>query len=153
MLKINTKGKRKILLEDFSVSPGENVLDQEILTEIIVPSVQLRCGTAFRKIMRTSVDLAKVNGAVRISITNGKCDDIRIVLGGVASRPIRVRRAENTIRGEKIDGEVIRKTAEEAVREISPITDVRSTAQYRAQVSKVLVTRLIELAIEQSDGE
>jgi carbon-monoxide dehydrogenase medium subunit len=62
-------------------------------------------------------------------------------------------RAEDAIRGEKIDGEVIRKTAEEAVREISPITDVRSTAQYRAQVNKVLVTRLIELAIEQSDGE
>jgi carbon-monoxide dehydrogenase medium subunit len=147
---VGPKGERKVVLEDFFTGSGENLLQGDILTEIVLAMPENRCGTAYQKITRNSADLAKVNCAVRITVSGGKCDDIRIVLGAVANTPIRARQAELAIRGKEISDEVIEIAAQKAVGEIAPITDVRSTAEYRTRVSRVLVRRLTKLAIERA---
>jgi len=144
------KGERRILLEDFFTGAGQNVLDQEILTEIVVPLQAGQYGTAFAKLTRNSVDLAKVNCAVKITISAGRCDDIRVVLGAVADRPIRAKRVEMCIKGQETRDEVIEESAQKVIEDITPITDVRSTAEYRARVSQVLVKRTIKQAIERA---
>jgi carbon-monoxide dehydrogenase medium subunit len=148
---VGPNGEREVLLEDFFTGPGENVLNREILKEIIVPLPPARCGMAFRKVMRASADLAKVNCAVRIVARDGICDDVRIAFGGVADRPIRARRAEEIIRGCEVDKNVINKAGLTVTKEIAPITDVRSTAQYRAHITRVLVANLTELAFHRSN--
>lgn len=101
MLKVvGPKGERRIPIEEFFVGSGENVLDGEILTEIIVPEQEEFHGAAFRKLRRSSADLAKVSCGVRIAIREGKCDDIRIVLGAVADKVFRAKAAEDLMRGE-----------------------------------------------------
>jgi len=144
------KGERKVLLENFFTGPGENVLDREIITEIVVPMQGEQYGSAFKKLTRATADLAKVNCAVKITVSAGRCDDIRIALGAVAPTPIRARKAEQVIRGKEITDEVIESTAQKVTEEIAPITDVRSTAKYRAWASKVLVARLIKQAVARS---
>ena len=144
------KGERKVSLEDFFTGPGENLLQGRILTEITVVVPEQKYGTAYGKITRSSSDLAKVNCAVKIILSGSRCDDIRIVLGAVASTPLRARQAELSVRGKEISEEVIEIGAQKAIGEIAPITDVRSTAEYRARVSQVLVGRLIRLAIERA---
>ena len=147
---VGPKGERKVVLEDFFTGPGGNVLDGEILTEIVLAMPENRCGTAYEKITRNSADLAKVNCAVRITVSGGKCDDIRIVVGAVAGTLIRARQAELAIRGKEISEEVIEIAAQKAIGEIAPITDVRSTTEYRTQVSRVLLRRLIRQAAERA---
>ena len=144
------KGERRVLLENFFTGAGQNVLDQEILTEIVVPMPARQYGTAFAKLTRNSVDLAKVNCAVKITISAGRCDDIRVVLGAVADRPIRAERVEMCIKGQETMDEVIEESAQKVIEDITPITDVRSTAEYRARVSQVLVKRTIKQAIERA---
>lgn len=142
-------GERIVLLEDFFTGPGENVLNNEILTEIKVPSQKEPYGTAFEKIKRTSEDLAKVNCAVKIVINNsGKCEDVRIALGAVAPTPIRARKVEEALIGKNMDDSVIEKAPEKVVEDIAPITDIRSNVEYRTHVSKVLIKRLIKRAME-----
>jgi len=145
---IGPKGERKILLENFFTGPGQNVLDQELLTEILIPKKSDRYGYAFEKIMRNTGDLAKASCAVGISVKNGKCDDLRIALGAVADRPIRAKTVEMGLKGKAINDSLIETAAKKVVEDISPITDVRSTDVYRTEVSKVLVQRLIKLAIQ-----
>ena len=145
---VGPKGARKVLLENFFTGAGENVLDREILTEIVIPLAKWQYGTAFEKVTRSSADLAKVNCAVKITVRDGRCDDIRIILGAVANMPVRARKAEQVIKGKEINDEVIQRTVQEVIEDITPITDVRSTADYRSQVSKILVRRLIKQAIE-----
>jgi carbon-monoxide dehydrogenase medium subunit len=147
---VGPKGERKVPVEDFSIGAGENISDREIVTEIVVPPQEGTYGTAFRKLMRSSADLAKVSCAVRVTVGDSRCNDIRIVLGAVADKVFRAKAAEEIIRGEKITDEVIDAAAEEASSEAQPITDVRSTAAYRRQVIKVLVRRLIVLSIERA---
>jgi len=147
---VGAKGERKILLEDFFAGPGQNVLDREVLTEILVPLPNERYGSAFAKLTRNTSDLAKVNCAVKIIASGGRCDDIKVVLGAVADRPVRVKRVEEDIKGKEITDEVIEGATQKVIEHISPITDARSRAEYRAQVSQILVRRLIKEAINRA---
>jgi probable selenate reductase FAD-binding subunit len=147
---VGPNGEREVLLEEFFTGPGENALNGEILKEIIVPSPPARCGMAFRKVMRASADLAKVNCAVKIVSRDRICDDVRIAIGGVADTPIRARRTEEIIRGREVNKDVINEAALAVTKEIAPITDVRSTAQYRAHITSVLVSNLTALAFHRS---
>jgi carbon-monoxide dehydrogenase medium subunit len=146
-------GERDVPIEEFVLGPSKNVLDHEILTRIIVPQQKKYSGTAFRKLTRGSVDLAKVSCAVRILVSNGKCTDIRIVLGAVAEKTFRAKGAEEVIRGEKISDAVIEEVAKRAIQEVQPITDVRSTGYYRRLMVEVLVRRMVNLSIERARGK
>ena len=142
------KGERTVLLEDFFVAAGENVLDREVLVEIMIPLSTEPSGTAFLELTRNSSDVSKVMCAVRVVVRDGKCDEIKIALGSVADRIVRAQKAEETISGRKLDERDIEEAAENVVHDIAPITDVRSEADYRTHVSKVLVKRAIKRAIE-----
>jgi carbon-monoxide dehydrogenase medium subunit len=145
---VGHKGERTIPVEEFATGSGENVLDCEILKEIIVPQQEEPFGTAFIKLKRSSADLAKVSCAVRIRMKNGQCEDIRIVLGAVADKVFRAKAAEEVMRGEKITDAVIEEAGKRASQEAQPITDVRSTAEYRVQMIRVLAKRMIYSSLE-----
>lgn len=145
---VGEKGERTVLLEDFFAGAGENVLDREVLVEIIVPLPTGPCGTAFMELTRNSSDVSKVTCAVHVAVRDGKCDDIKIALGSVADRIVRARKAEERMSGRQIDDGVIEEAAEEVIHDIAPITDVRSEADYRTHVSRILVRRAIHRAVE-----
>lgn len=149
---VGLKGERLISLEGFFTGPGKNVMNQEVLTEIIIPLEGKQCGTAFQKLSRNSSDLAKINCAVKVDISNGRCNEVKIALGAVADRPVRARKTESVFEGKVIDNGIIEQATVTVAQDIAPITDVRSTADYRIEVSKVLVKRLIKLAIERAKG-
>jgi carbon-monoxide dehydrogenase medium subunit len=81
---------------------------------------------------------------------DSKCKDIRIVLGAVSDKVLRVKKAEEILKGEKVTDALIEEAGKRASQEAQPITDVRSTAGYRKQMIEVLVKRLIHLAIERA---
>ncbi|MEI9478013.1 MAG: xanthine dehydrogenase family protein subunit M [Deltaproteobacteria bacterium] len=147
---VGSKGERKVLLEDFISGAGQNILDGEILIEIIVPPQEGRYGTAFAKLSRNSADLAKVNCAAKVIISGPICENLCIILGAVADRPVRAKRVEGEIKGKKVSEEIIKSASKEVIKEITPITDARSTAEYRLQVSQVLINRVVMQAIHRA---
>ena len=78
------------------------------------------------------------------------CEDIRIALGAVAPMPIRAAKAEEIIRGQKLDNTLIGETATVASEETKPITDIRGSLEYRKEMVKVLTGRAIRQAKEQA---
>jgi carbon-monoxide dehydrogenase medium subunit len=144
---VGAKGERTVPIEEFTVGAGENILNREILTEIIVPQQEEPFGTAFIKLKRSSADLAKVSCAVRIVMRDSQCEDIRIVLGAVADKVFRAKAAEEVMRGEKVTDALIDEAGKRASQEAQPITDVRSTAEYRKQMIEVLAKRMIYSSI------
>jgi len=145
--------KRVVLLEEFFTGPGETLLDDsEMVTEIRVPKLPPGTGTAFLKLTRVAHDLAKINAASVLTVENGVCQDARIALGGVAPTPIRARKAEQVLRGNKLDDERIETAARTAAEETRPITDLRSTAEYRKEMSKVTVRQALKISWERALG-
>ena len=147
------EGERIIPIEDFFKGPGVTALKPvELLTAIRIPPPLENYGWAFRKIGRTSLDIATVNAAVLLTLRGGRIDLCRIALGAVAPTPVRAVRAEEHLRGREPTPELIQEASELVVEDISPITDVRGTAEYRVEASKALVRDALKLSIERAGG-
>ena len=149
-LKIASTGAERIIpIENLFIGVNETALQPgEIITEILVPRPAAGTGSAFMKLMRTAADIAKVNVAVMLTVSGGTCKEARIALGSVAPTLIRAVKAEGILKGEKLDRKVIEAAAEAAAEEAKPITDIRSTAEYRKEATRVMARRAIEKAIE-----
>jgi aerobic carbon-monoxide dehydrogenase medium subunit len=140
-----SKGERTLPLEQFFLGPGLTVLQNEILTEIMVPSLSANIRGVYLKIgRRRAVDLALVGVAVAVAMDGNKWKDVRIALGAVAPTPIRARRAEKLLEGKRTDAALMQEAGQIASEEASPISDVRASAWYRKELVKVLVQRALE---------
>jgi len=104
-----------------------------------VPGVPAGTGSAFLKSAKTADDIAKVNAAVMVTVTDKICKDVRIALGSVAPTPIRATEAEHALKGQRLDETMFARAAEAAAEAVLPISDIRSTAQYRKEMVRVLV--------------
>ncbi len=145
-------GERIVPLEDFFTFVRETVLKEgELLREIRIPRQPAHTGASFKKIGRTKVDIALVNVAVRVTLKDDVCGDVRIVLGAVAPTPMRAVKAEALLRDKKPDEALLEEAGEIASQEIKPISDVRCSAEYRREASKVLVKRALKEALERAE--
>lgn len=154
---VGSKRKRVVALEDFFLGPGETVLQpDEMLTEIQVPNPAVpSSGVYLKHTVRRMAELAIVGVGVFIT-WNGAgqtCGDARIILGAVAPTPLRVKRAEEVLKGQQLSGKLMEKAAQIAAEESRPIDDVRSSAEYRRNMVRVLVKRALEQATEGLGGE
>jgi len=149
---VGTDGERTVPIESFFTGPGQTVLKtDEIVAEIQVPNSPPRSGGVYIKhSVRKAMDLAMVGVAAIVTVDGDVLNDIKIVLGAVAPTPIRVKRAEEVLRGKKISDDLLQKAGQTASDESSPIDDIRSSADYRRKMIKVLVVRAIEQAVAQA---
>lgn len=126
----------------------------ELLKELIIPSQPKNSAASFQKIGRTKIDIAIVNVACRLTLKEGVIRDPRIILGAVGPTPIRAYEAEKKLNGKKISSEIIEKTTLLAAKATKPIDDVRSSAEYRYEMSRILTKRALldayEKALEES---
>ena len=141
--------ERTIPLEDFFLGPGKTVLENgEVLAEIIIPD-QPTTGSNYIKFgLRRAGALAVVGVASSVTLRDAVCEDVRIVLGAVAPRPIRARQAENILRSKKISQDLINEAGKIAATESKPINDIRGSIEYRRNLVDVLTRRSLKAAIE-----
>ncbi len=146
---VGPNGEKTVALEEFFLGPGKTVLGNgEILTEIIIPD-QPTTGSNYIKFgLRRAGALAVAGVASSVTVSQGTCQDARIVLGAVAPTPLRARQAENVLRGNKISQELIDEAGKVAAEESKPITDIRGSIEYRRNLVNVLTRRSLKAAIE-----
>src|SRR4030042_432129 len=108
---IGPSGERILPLEDFFTGVAQTVLQpDELLLEILVPKLFPRpSGVYIKHSPRGPIDLAIVNITVLMTLEPDKriCREARIVLGAVSPTPLRARKAENILKGHKIDEALI----------------------------------------------
>jgi len=108
----------------------------ELLRAIILPRVSKPLRHYYRKVgTRKAQAISKVCFAGAGARAGGKISHVRIALGSVAPIPIRCHETEAALLDRSLDAGVIRQASEIFGREIAPIDDIRSTRDYRLQVS------------------
>jgi len=143
-------GEREVAVEDFFKGPGQSCMDMnEILTKIMVTHPGENAGMAFLKLGRVSTDIAIVNAAACLTIEKKVCIKCRLAAGAVAPIPLRLRSVEKMVEGKDISPELLNEVAEMVEGEVKPITDVRSTEEYRRSMTRVLVKRAMEQAMKE----
>jgi carbon-monoxide dehydrogenase medium subunit len=118
----------------------------EMVVRVSVPAPPSGLGTAFMNLVRTHADIAKVTVAVALQMDGDRCRAARVAIGSVAPMTIRAMEAEAVLTGQTMDPQAVAKAAEVAAAATQPITDVRSTAEYRREMTAVLVSRALAKA-------
>jgi xanthine dehydrogenase YagS FAD-binding subunit len=141
---VNAAGERIIPLEKFFVLPQvdfkhENILKPgDIVTEIFVPYPKSGSKGFYHKVReRLAWDHAIVSVATVVQSGGGVARDARVVLGGVAPIPWRAPKAEEFLRGQKIDDAAAQKAAEIALEGARPMKD----NTYKVGLAKSLIQR------------
>jgi len=147
------KGERRIPLEEFLLGPGQtDLLDGEFIHSISFKPMIGSWGAAFIKVgKRSGMAISVANTAVAVELNDkGKISDIRIALGSVAPKVICCRKIEQTLLGKEPGPALMKEIHKACQEEISPITDIRSTAEYREHAAEVIIHRALESAVEQA---
>ena len=149
---IGPKRERMVLVEDFFKGPDRTVLDRnELVREIQIPPPPPKAQGAYLKhTLRREMDLAIVGIGVWLMLDSKKniCKEIKIALGAVAPVPMRAKKAEGILRGNLLDDDLIENAAKMASEESNPIDDIRSSAEYRREIVRVLIKRTIKQSLE-----
>ncbi|MCZ7531970.1 MAG: xanthine dehydrogenase family protein subunit M [Acidimicrobiia bacterium] len=142
---VSAAGRRIVPVEEFFVGPGKTILERgEMLEALWVPWPEPNAAASYTKLSpRRAMDLAVVGVAVALW-GNSTGLHARIGLGAVAPTPIRATAAEEIINGAaRMDPNLAADAARAAAAGISPISDVRGSAEYRKKMVERLVTRLL----------
>jgi carbon-monoxide dehydrogenase medium subunit len=146
------KGERVIPVEDFFLSLFSTALQHdEILTEIRIPIPPPRSGGAYLKLERKVGDFATAAIAAQLTLDgNGVCQKVGIGLTNVGPTPIKARKAEDFLRGKKLDGSAIAQAGEFAADESEPSADLRGPVEYKKSLVKELTKRSLTRAVERA---
>lgn len=148
------KGERKIPIANFFTGLFTTALDpNEILTEIRIPIPAPQSGGAYCKLERKVGDFATAAVAVQLTLREGDvCERVGIGLTNVGPTPIKAKKAEEVLRGHKIDSEAIKRVAQLASEESQPRADLRGSEEYKRDLVRVLTIRALHRALERARG-
>ncbi len=142
-------GERAVAMEAFFTGPGRTVLKPgEIVLQLRLPAPAWRSGRVYLKHgRRKAMELATVGVAVAVTLDDAGCiAEARVALGAVAPTPMRARRAEAALRGERPTEGLFARAGELAMEESRPIGNVRASAAYRREMVGVLTRRALQRA-------
>jgi xanthine dehydrogenase small subunit len=138
-------GTRTININDFyhgyrktDLKPGE------ILTRVRIPVPANREHLSLYKVSRRhDLDISSFTAALWLDVAGGVISKARVALGAVGSTVIRPRRTEAFLAGKPFSEDTMRAAGDVAIDEISPISDVRGSADYRRQLTRNIFLRFL----------
>ncbi|MEN8125741.1 MAG: FAD binding domain-containing protein [Bacteroidota bacterium] len=139
-IKHNNGTTREIPLSEFHQNYKKyDLQDGELITAVSFLIPDKNTFFNFEKVSkRTHLDIASVNTAGKITIDNNIIIDAYFSLGGVAAIPKFLVKTNDFLRGKIIDIELIKQAEKVLQLEISPISDVRGTADYKRLLARQL---------------
>jgi xanthine dehydrogenase FAD-binding subunit len=139
----SSRGKRHVSIGDFFKGPGETVLKRnELITSVLIEK-SAKHGFFLRLAARRALAISKVSVAVSVSLRRGKVQSAKIALGAVAPTVVRALRTEEYLLHKDLGEDSIRGACRTVAGEVEPIDDIRSDADYRREMTGVLLGRVL----------
>jgi len=134
---VSVSGSRWIPYSEFHTDYKKmNLRADELLRSIRLPRQSGSVRHYYRKVgTRKAQAISKVCFAGVGRMEAAKFADVRIALGSVAPVPLRCIQTEGVINGLAANADAIAKAKAQLAGEITPIGDIRSTADYRLRVA------------------
>lgn len=134
---------REMPLNDFYLGYQKTALESgEFLQRILVPlrleNMQVQ---SYKVSKRFDQDISAVCGAYSMRCNGAGVEEIRIAYGGLAAVPKRAVHCEATLQGREWNEEAVQAGIEALSKDFNPISDMRSSAEYRRTVCGNLLKR------------
>ncbi len=152
----NRSGSRTISAQDFFKGYLTTDLKEgEMLTELRIPGLPPRSGSAFIEFARREGDYALAGVAAVIALDeDGTIADARLGLCSVGPAPVRPQLAEALLRGQRPDAGAWSAAAAAVVSALdNPLSDIHGSADYRRHLAGVLTKKALATAAERAEGK
>jgi carbon-monoxide dehydrogenase medium subunit len=154
VIALGPSGTRAIPIDSFFTGLFENAMaHDEILTEIRIPRPGANSGGAYVKMERKVGDYAVSAVAVQLTMSGDTCTAARIGLTNVSPSPMRATNAEQALVGQTVTDAVLEAAGQAAAAECEPSQDLRGSAEYKRDITRVLTKRAIQKAVARAKGE
>jgi xanthine dehydrogenase YagS FAD-binding subunit len=139
-------GERAIGVDDFFLLPGdtperEHPLEHgELITAIEVPATPVASHSVYLKFRdRESYEFALASVAAAVQVEDGTISEVRLALGGVATKPWRARRAEASLLGQPA---TLAAFADAAAAELAPAAP-RALNAFKVELAQRAIVRAL----------
>jgi xanthine dehydrogenase small subunit len=135
--------KRTIPIGDFYCGYRKTVLgSDELVTAVRIPLLtSTQCLKLYKVSRRKDLDISSFGAAIWMEQSNGIIEDIRLAFGGVGPMVLRLPKAEAILRGQHPTLDLFEYAGEIARQEVTPITDVRGSADYRRTLAGNILSK------------
>ena len=136
----NEKESRELPFKDFYQNYKKYDLQEgELITSVSFEILDEQTKFNFEKVSkRTHLDIASVNSACSVSVNNKTIEKTIISIGGVAAIPKILEKTNQFLSGKELSNKTIKLAEEILQSEISPISDVRGTSEYKRLLARQL---------------
>jgi carbon-monoxide dehydrogenase medium subunit len=122
----------------------ETVLEPgELIAEVRVPAMPAHSKAAYLRYSALSAnDWPCLSVAALVREENGRSQELRLALGGVAATPVLVNGLD-FVRDQSLDAGVLEKLLKVVDEQIAPFSDLRGSEWYKRQMVRVFVKKAI----------
>ncbi len=147
----SSEGERTISIHNWFKGPKKTDLkENELVEKISITLPKKPYAGCYVKLGRYSgEDLAQAG----IGLLALKDNEYRVAFCAVGPIPKRLDKIEKLLNNKEITETLIEEAKKILITEISPITDIRSTKEYRSEMMKVMFERGIKSAVSRLKGE
>ncbi|HEY5203039.1 MAG TPA: xanthine dehydrogenase family protein subunit M [Roseiarcus sp.] len=149
------RGTRRLALDVFINGARRTLLaPDEVMTAIVTPLPSPTMRSAFFKLgSRRYLVISIVMVAVALDVVEGIVRDARIAVGACSAVAQRMRQAERRLIGAPASSGLGRSIESDDLAQLSPIDDIRASADYRRDAALTLLRRAIDAcALRQTGG-
>ncbi|MBA2276304.1 MAG: FAD binding domain-containing protein [Chloroflexia bacterium] len=143
---VSAAGQREVAIGDFFLGVRRTVLrPDELIREIRVPALRENQRGLFLKLgLRRAQAISVIHLAMVLTFDGEVVRDARIALGCLAPTIVRAPSAEAAVIGKRLAPDVCAEAGRAACTDVSPISDIRGSKDYRLATLKNLVAHGLE---------
>lgn len=149
-------GSRMLPLQDFILGNRRTAIEPgEIVTAIRIPKASIAGSSSFQKLgARRYLVISIAMAAARVIVgTDGRIERLAIAVGACSAVAQRLPELEAALVGSRPGHEAEQAVATALLAELSPIDDVRGSADYRRGAAREIVLRALRGALREADAE
>jgi CO/xanthine dehydrogenase FAD-binding subunit len=145
------EGERKIPIREWFISPRRTArTDDEIVLGVSIPKPTAKYAGCYLKLGRyRGEDLAQAGLGVYVD----EHKKYRVAYCAVGPVPRRIDSIENLLNGKTLDADLVNQAKALVPNEISPITDIRSSKEYRTYMCQIMLERGLQAALDRLNGK
>jgi aerobic carbon-monoxide dehydrogenase medium subunit len=142
---VGPKESRTIPLKNFFCGMYETALEPaEILVDVKVPFMPANSRAVYLRYSTLSAnDWPCLGVAAFLKKENGRCQELRIALGGVAATPVLIDGLD-FVKDQSLDAALIDKLLEKVDQQISPSADLRGSEWYKRRMARLFVKKAVD---------
>jgi xanthine dehydrogenase small subunit len=139
-----TDARRRVNIHSFYSGYKTSVVAaDELISRVFIPLPAAGEVIRLYKVSkRKDLDIASFTAAFWIKRTGRFIDDVRVAYGGVGPKILRLPRTEAYLKGREVTEARFDSARAIAVSEVTPISDVRGSAEYRSQLAGNILRKL-----------